>query len=601
MRKSGVSHNKKSSRYHHAATASQTPSPKQCSEVWRIHALSCFVFILILILGVRFFVLQVSSYQKYNNLADGQHLLSEEINPERGEIYLRDESGLYPLAVNKSMSLVYLVPKEVQDRNAVIYQLSDALQIDKSIIEEKLKRENGKFEVVKRKLSDDESAKVEALRLKGVHLEPETYRYYPGGEIASQVVGFVGFDKEKVSGRYGIEAYLNDKLEGHSGSVVQEKDAGGRWIPIADRELNPAQDGAGVVLTIRREIQYEVEKILRESIELYQADSGTVVVMDPKTGDILSMASFPQFNPNEYSKADMSSFVNPAVSLPYESGSVIKAITVAIGLEDGKIEPQTTYVDTGAVNEGGYEIRNAEDKVYGLQTMTYALSESINTGMIYIERLVGNRKFSDYFKRFGFGDKTGIELPAELAGSVRNIEDFKNNVQFYTASFGQGVTATPLQIISAYAALANGGVLMKPHIVDKYILSDGSEEDVPPQEIRRVVREDTSRKIGIMLRDVVVNGHGKRADIPGYLVVGKTGTAQVAKTDGAGYEEGKSIGSFVGYAPLDDPKYVVLVKLVDPKNVEWAESSAAPTFGRVMKFLLEYGKVKPTEQAVVKK
>ncbi|MDD5084269.1 MAG: penicillin-binding protein 2 [Candidatus Moranbacteria bacterium] len=568
---------------------------------WRIHALVFFVVAGACVILIRLYVLQVVAFQKYGDIAENQHMLSEEISPDRGEIYLKDTSNPYPLAVNRQLFLAYVAPKEVGDADAVIRDLSDILQVDRGMIAEKMNHKESMFEVIKKKLSDEEVERVKGLTHKGIHLIPETYRYYPGGELASQVVGFMGFDKDKVVGRYGMEAYWESELRGSFGSVVQEKDAGGRWIPIVDRDVTPAENGDSLVLTMSREVQYEVEKRLKDAVSEFQAESGTVVVMDPNTGRILSMASYPQFNPNEYSKVeDIGLFMNPAVSQPYESGSVMKAITEAIGLEDGKILPDSTYVDTGSVTEGGFTIHNSEDKVYGLQTMTNALEESINTGMIHIEKLVGNKKFLDYFKRFGFGEKTGIELPAELGGNIRNLSDLRNNVQFYTASFGQGVTVTPIQLVSAYSVLANGGKLMKPRIVEKIIHADGSEEEVLPQEVRRVVSEDTAKKMGVMLRSVVTNGHGKKADVPGYVVGGKTGTAQVAKTGSLGYEEGMNIGSFVGYAPINDPKFVVLVKMVNPKGVQWAESSAAPTFQKVMKFLLENAKIQPTESVEAK-
>jgi cell division protein FtsI/penicillin-binding protein 2 len=575
---------------------------KAAGTHWRIHALVFFVLLGAGIIVVRLYILQVVASQKYDLIAANQHMLSEEISPDRGEIYLKDTSNPYPLAVNRQLALAYIVPGEIENPSATAKNLADILQVDQNVINEKLARKESKFEIIKHKLSDEESAKVKDLHIKGVYLLPETYRYYPGGELASQVVGFMGFDKDTVVGRYGMEAYWESKLHGNAGSVEQEQDAGGRWIPIADRNVKPAKNGDSLVLTMSREVQYEVEKRLKDAVSEFQADSGTVVVMDPRTGRILSMASYPQFNPNEYSKVDdISLFMNPAVSLPYEAGSVMKAVTEAIGLEDGKISPDSTYVDTGSVTEGGFTIHNSDKKVYGLQTMTNALEESLNTGMIHIERLVGNKKFLDYFKRFGFGEKTGIELPAELGGSIRNLSDIHNNVQFYTASFGQGVTVTPLQLVTAYSALANGGKLMKPRIVEKIIHAGGREEEVASQEVRRVVSEDTAKKMGVMLRSVVTNGHGKKADVPGYLVVGKTGTAQVAKTDGLGYQDGKNIGTFVGYAPLNDPQFVVLVKMVNPKGVVWAESSAAPTFQKIMKFLLEYSKIQPTEVVVAKK
>ncbi len=574
---------------------------KTTGNHWRINALVFFVLAMTGIIIVRLYSLQVVAFQKYGVIAENQHMLSEEISPDRGAIYLKDTSNPYPLAVNQRLSLVYVVPKEIKDPIATETALSDILQMERGVIDEKFKHQDSMFEVVKRKLSEEESSRIRDLHLKGVYLIPETYRYYPGGELASQVVGFMGSGKDGMVGRYGMEASWESKLHGNSGSVMQEQDAGGRWIPIADRDVKPAENGESIVLTMSREVQYEVEKRLKDAVAEFEADSGTVIVMDPRTGRILSMASYPQFNPNEYSKVeDISLFMNPAVSSPYEAGSVMKPITEAIGLEEGKILPDSTYVDTGSVTEGGYTIHNSENKVYGLQTMTNALEESINTGMIHIERLVGNKPFLEYLKRFGFGEKTGIELPAELGGNMRNLSDIRNNVQFYTASFGQGVTVTPIQLVAAYAALANGGTLMQPHIIEKIIHADGTEEEVPTQEVRHVVSEHTAQQVSAMLRSVVVNGHGKKADVPGYLVGGKTGTAQVAKTDGPGYEEGKNIGSFVGYAPLNDPQFVVLVKMVNPKGVQWAESSAAPTFQKVMKFLLEYAKIQPTEAVKVK-
>jgi stage V sporulation protein D (sporulation-specific penicillin-binding protein) len=553
---------------------------------WRIYALVFFVFSGAFVIFVRLYVLQVAAHDEYERMAENQHNLSQEIDPERGTIYLMDSPDPYPLAVNRQASLVYVVPKEVQEPDRLIREFERILQVSGETVEEKLGQKDDPFEVVKRRLSDQEVEQVRNLHLKGVYFLPDPYRYYPGGELASQVVGFVGYQGERFGGRYGLEAYWEERLHGNSGSVVQEKDAGGRWIPISDREFKPAENGESLVLTISREIQYEVEKILRETIEEHQADGGTIIVMEAQTGKLLAMASAPQFNPNEYSKADVALFMNPAVSLPYEPGSIMKTITVAIGLEEGKIEPESTFVDTGQVSVGGFNIRNAEDKVYGLQTMTQALEESINTGMIHIEKLVGNKRFADYFRRFGFGEKTGVELPAELAGNIRNLNDLKGDIQFFTASFGQGVTVTPLQMVTAYAALANGGKLMKPQIVEKVFYPDGEAEEIRPQEVRRVVSEATSEKIGRMLRSVVVNGHGKRADVPGYLVGGKTGTAQVASQNTKGYEDGAAIGSFVGYAPLNDPRFVVLVKVVNPKGVQWAESTAAPAFGKVMKFLL---------------
>lgn len=566
--------------------------------VVRVRIFLSFLLLVGLAVSVRLFFLQVMSHDKWVALAETQHNTSLELSADRGEIYMHDgEIDRYPLAVNREYQMVFVVPKDIEEKDTVAVELSRALGVDVGEIRDKLARPNDPFEIIKKRLSDDEVNRIKELKLKGVNLVPEKYRYYPAGELAAQVIGFASLGEKGGAGGYGIEASLDSELRGETGTLTQEKDASGRWIPLSDRSIDHAENGDSVVLTLDRVIQYETEKILKDSIEKYAANRATAIVMDPKTGNILAMATSPQFDPNNYSKEeDYSLFLNQAVSSAYEPGSIMKPITMAIGLEEGKVSPNTEYVDTGSVTEAGYTIHNAEDKVYGKSTMIKVLDQSINTGVIFVEKLVGNRVFGDYLKRFGFGTRSGVDLPAELPGNLRNLENERGTINFFTASFGQGITATPIQMVTAYAALANGGQLLKPNIIDKVIHADGSEERHAPVEVRRVISAETSHAIGTMLRDVVVNGHGKHADVPGYLVGGKTGTAQVAKSGAKGYEDGQSIGSFVGYAPIDDPKFVVLVKLDDPKNVEWAESSAAPTFGEIMKFLLEYAKVKPTEE-----
>ncbi len=564
----------------------------------RIRVLMVVVFLIGLAVVTKLYFIQVFAHDKWVALAENQHNTSLELSADRGEVYIHDGAdGRYPLAVNREYNMVFVVPKDVTERDTVAVELSRILGIEASAIRDKLSDQNDPFEIIKKHLSDDESRGVAALHLKGIGMLPEKYRYYPGGELAAQVIGFASLGDRGGSGGYGIEASMDSSLRGKTGMLVQERDAGGRWIPLSDRTITKALDGESLILTLDRVIQYETEKILKDSVERYQADKATAIVMDPKTGNILSMASYPLFDPNNYSKVeDYSLFLNPAVSDTYEPGSIMKPITMAVGIEEGKISPDTEYVDTGSVQESGYTIRNSENKVYGQSTMNKVLEQSINTGVIFVEKLIGNHIFGDYLKRFGFGERTGITLPAEPAGNIRNLNNDRATLNFFTASFGQGVTSTPLQMITAYAALANGGTLLRPNIVDRVIHADGTEEKKAPEEIRRVVSEETSRLVGGMLRRVVVYGHGKRADVPGYLVGGKTGTAQVAKSDAKGYQDGLSIGSFVGYAPINDPRFVVLVKLDNPKNVEWAESSAAPTFGQIMKFLLEYARVKPTEE-----
>lgn len=567
------------------------------SEHWRIYVLVFFIFALTVIIFFRLYSLQVLAHQKYRLLAQDQHQVLKTLTPKRGEVYLQEHDGLYPLAVNREFQMVYLVPKRVEDKEQVTYSLSSVLEMNEDEIRKKLADSEDVFEILQHKITEDQAAKIKELNLKGVKLMPETFRYYPGERLASQTIGFVGSDGDELKGRYGIEYYWEKELSGEPGVLNQERDAGGRWISISDRDLKPAKDGIDIELTMDHIVQYEVEKIMRETVEKHGADNGSAIVMDPNSGDVLAMANYPDFNPNNYGEVeDMSYYMNPVISGAYEAGSVFKTITMAAGLDTGKIMPDSTYVDTGQVNEAGYTIENSEEKVYGKQTMTQVLEESINTGVIHVEKLIGNKTFADYVKRFGFGSETGIELPGESAGNIKNLEYLKRDIQFFTASFGHGITMTPLQIANAYSAIANGGVLMKPQVIEKIIYPDGSEKIMDTREIRRVISKKSARQTGEMLRSVVVNGHGKRADVPGYLVGGKTGTAQVTKSGEKGYEEDITIGSFAGFAPVDDPKFTVVVKIYHPRDVEWAESTAAPAFQKIMKFLLEYYEVKPTEE-----
>lgn len=557
-------------------------------------------FVLLFIGGaiiVRLYSLQVLSYSSYKALSENQHSILKSLVPSRGEIFLSDKSGEYPLAVNRESKLAFAVPEEIEDLESAVDFVSSSLGLDRDEVRNKLDRPGDMYEVLKHRLSDDETKTIQERKMAGIRLLDEPYRYYPGGELAANVVGFVGWSGDDFGGKYGIERKFEKELKGDVGKMFQNKDASGRWITIGERSLEPAEDGKDIVLTIDHIVQFEAEKILRGAMEKYEAEGGTIVVMEPESGKILALANYPTFDPNEYSKVeDMSAFRNLAVNDAYEPGSVFKTFTLAAALDSGKITPDTTYVDTGVVHEAGFDIKNSDYKSYGLQTMTQVLENSLNTGVIFAERLVGNKNFSDYVKRFGFGDLTGIDLFGETPGRINNLDNLNSDIQFFTASFGQGITVTPIQLAAAYSAIANGGRLMKPQIIEKKVDSSGKEEYQEPQEIRRVISPKASLEAMKMLVSVVENGHGKRAGVPGYLVGGKTGTAQVASQDKKGYEEGKNIGSFAGLAPADDPKFVIVVRMDDPKAVEWAESSAAPTFGELMKFLLEYYNIEPTEE-----
>jgi cell division protein FtsI/penicillin-binding protein 2 len=292
---------------------------------------------------------------------------------------------------------------------------------------------------------------------------------------------------------------------------------------------------------------------------------------------------------------DQSVFNNPAIFSQYEPGSIFKPITMAIGLDLKLVNPETTYEDTGNVQIGPHTIKNSDLKSNGIQTMTQVLEKSLNTGVVYVVRLVGPQKFREYAEAFGLGSLTGIELDREAMGDTDSLKK-RGEIWSATASFGQGIAVTPIQMLNAFNAIANGGRLMKPYIVREFVESSGAEREVQPKAIRQVLSERTSTLLRGMLVNVVENGHGKRAGVAGYYVAGKTGTAQVSKKDGGGYEKDRVIGSFIGFAPADNPVFSMLVKVDNPKTVQWAESSAAPVFGEIAKYLLNYYKVPPERQ-----
>lgn len=582
-------------------TTASSPASTQAGVAKRSTFLTGMFLVAAVIIFGRFLSLQIFDRERFLALAEEQHFMSQTLLAKRGEISLRDGDGLYPAAVNREYKMAYAVPKLIDDQQATALAVATILGLDEAKVRERIADRHDPFEILKKRISGEEEERLKELNLKGIALLPEVYRYYPAENLASKTIGFVGPAESGEVGIYGVEASWNSELAGSHGQVSQERDAAGRWLSLSERDHVEARDGDSLVLTIDRVIQHEVEKILREANEQFRADNGSAIVIEPKTGKILAMATVPDFNPNEYGKTeDLSLFMNQNISIPYEPGSIMKPITMAIGLDTGKVSPTTEYTDTGVIKEAGYSINNAENKVYGLSSMTKVLEQSINTGMIFVERQIGHADFRDGLKRFGFGTRTGVRLPAEHAGNLRNLDNLKASLQFYTASFGQGITATPLQLASAYAAMANGGVLMQPQIVDRIIKTDGTVVPVEPKEVRRVISQTASEQIGAMLRNVVVNGHGKRANVPGYLVGGKTGTAQVAKQNEKGYEESQTIGSFAGYAPIQDPQFAIIVKFDNPKDVVWAESSAAPTFGKIMTFLLNYARIQPTEPLTAK-
>ena len=348
-----------------------------------------------------------------------------------------------------------------------------------------------------------------------------------------------------------------------------------------------------IVLTIDKNIQAYTEDKLESVLKKWDARGGTIIVQDPNTGKILAMADKPTFDPNNYSDYPTALFLNKGVQEVFEPGSSYKPITMAMGLDLAKVTPQTTFTDEGFIKAAEYTIRNFSNKVFGLQTMSQVLEKSINTGAMFVENSVGDDNFLNYTINTGFGQRTGIDLPGEVNGDITNLYSGRK-INYLTASFGQGIAVTPIQLINAYSAIANGGKLMRPYVVEKIVKEGGEETVTKPEIISIPFSKKTSDKLKTMLVGVVDNGFDK-AKIKGYDIAGKTGTAQIPDGKG-GYDEKEFIHDFLGFAPGLDPKFVILIKMDRPKGIQFAADSLSPTFREVAQFLINYYKIPPTRK-----
>lgn len=527
-----------------------------------------------------------------------QYSTIRELPAERGKIFYseRKSSELYPLATNRVYNHLFAIPRDIKNSSTTmekLWPLISQYEITEETLQARLTKENDIYEPLVHKLTDEALAPIMELKLEGIASEREGWRFYPEEKTLAQVLGFVGVSNEKRQGQYGLEGYFEDELAGKDGRVEGDMDVTGRLIQTGNLKRTEPEPGVDLVLTVDRIIQaYACQKLALQAEKL-GADGGDLIIMNPGSGAIIAMCSTPAFDPNEYQKAeDISVYLNPSVALAYEPGSVFKPITMAAAIDSGRVGPETTYTDTGEAKFGSYTIKNSDNKAHGLTSMVGVLENSLNTGAIFAEQELGNDNFLEYVKKFGFGKMTGIELGHETGGNIRLLDNNKD-INFATASFGQGITVTPLQMITAYAALANGGKIMKPYIVKEKRRNDQVIEITEPKVLAQPISLRTSTIISGMLVSVVRNGHAKRAGVAGYRLGAKTGTAQVAA--GKGYGD-KYIHTAAGYGPIDNPAFVMLVKLNDPKAGQFAESTAVPVFGDVAKFILQYYEIPPDER-----
>lgn len=586
----------------------------------RLQIVTIVFFIIGAIILWRLFEFQILKKDITGRSFNNRSASTEIIYPDRGKIFVFEDGAYQPIAVNISKYNIIASPAQIQDVDKWLIAMAPYLNIkglgqaddelilikeqeqsDKlKVLLKRLSQKNDFYEIIKKNIDIDEVEEIKRLGLEGVWFEKIPDRYYPEGSLFSHIAGFVSKNQECIDdecigkgGQYGVEEFFDSDLKGIPGEHKTEKAPGGYIITASDAVLKQPEPGIDLVLTIDRSIQFFTCSALREAIDIYKAESGSIIVLDAQTFAVRALCNYPMFDPNAYfEENNFAVFKNTAISSVFEPGSVFKVITMAAAIEEGKVTPETTYNDTGSVTIEDYTITNVDNRVSGISTMTNVLEKSINTGAVYAVQKVGRKIFRNYLKKFGFGSLTDIELSAEASGNIDNLEK-RSQTYLATSSFGHGISTTPLQMVTAIGTIANSGKLMKPYIIDT-IIQDGKEQKRVPQFIRQVISPSTAATLAAMMTSVLENGYGRQARVYGYFVAGKTGTAQIPKK-GGGYTE-DVIHSFAGFAPASNPQFVTLVKLDNPKIGRFADSTAAPVFGKIADFILKYYNIAPDRE-----
>lgn len=560
------------------------------AEKWitlRIRFIGGFFVLLFALTVCRAFYLQVIERDRLLKLADQQHQRIIPLTPVRGTIY--DANGA-ALAVSVEMDSCYAEPKSIADLNGAAARLAPVFGMPKETVLKKLQG-NRNFVWLQRRLTPDVVKRIKDLDIEGIGFVKETKRFYPNSEVAAHVIGFTGLDPE---GLEGVERRYDATILGGNGYLVTERDALGRNVALKGTVIQDGAMGHSVTLTLDKNIQYIAEKELAKAVDDSGARAGTAIVMDPQTGRVLAMANYPTFNLNAHASYAPSVWRNRAVADSYEPGSTFKTLLIAAALEEKVVRPgDGINCEGGSYAIGGRVIHDTHK--YGRLSIAEILKYSSNIGVAKIGSKLGPSRLYTYLRNFGIGEKSGIDLPGETAGMLRHWSQWYG-IDLATISFGQGVTASSIQLAAAFSAIANGGVLMKPYLVERVTDNEGNVvRSFEPQVRRRVVSPETARAVARMMEGVSAEGGtGTSASVEGYRVAGKTGTAQKADPVTKGYSATKRTASFIGFVPADKPRLTILVMIDEPKTSPYGGVVAAPAFSAIALQSLCYLKVPPS-------
>ncbi len=559
----------------------------------RIRIVTCGVVLGALFIGVgkRAFTLQVREADRLRAMAEEQYLREVELPPKRGRIL--DRNGA-ELASTADVDSIYCNPRRLPDPREAARRLSLVLGLDRVDLEKKLGQRRF-FAWIKRKVTPDEVAAVKAMNFPGVAFTREPRRFYANRTLAATVMGHAGSEG---NGLDGVELALDGQLRGTSSSVQGMRDALGRDIAVEGSVEGPNTAGSDVVLTIDRYLTFVTERALSSAAVSHQAKGAVAIMMDPRTGEVLAMASFPTYNPNDPATAAETGARNRAITDTYEPGSTMKTFTIGAALEAGAVRPDDRFdCMMGRMMVGKFTIHDTHP--HGSLTVAEVFKFSSNIGATKVARRLGRDELADALARFGFGRPTGIELPGERAGIIRPVAKW-GDIGFANVSFGHGMTVTPLQVVAGVSAIAGGGIYRTPHIVARVVQPDGTIEPARPLPERRVMAPATARTmLGIMRGVTEQGGTAKQAAIEGYTVAGKTGTAQ--KAANGHYDPNKYVASFVGVVPAEDPRLAIIVVLDEPQGAHLGGAVAAPIFKEIAEPALRYLHVAPNVAVAAKK
>lgn len=555
----------------------------------RIHLLLIIFYLWFLAIAIRLFYWQVIVSADLKDQALRQHIVRDEIVAERGEILASDGS---PLVTNKLAYLVYAEPKRLTDKDATADKLAELLKIDQASISALLTKDL-LWIPIKHKVDSQTVEELKKLNLAGIGFQKEAQRFYPEGSMSAHLLGFVGSAYDgSPRGYFGLEGYYERELRGRPGFIQQAVSAAGNPILAAEAKRVIPENGRSLKLHLDKTVQFISEKKLLKAIEKYGAQGGNVVILNPDNGGVIAMAAFPSYDPASFENFPEAYFKNPIVSQSYEPGSTFKVIVMAAAIDAGLVKPDTIFDESGPILISGHRIRTWNNKYAGKITATQILERSSNVGMVQVARKLGKKKLLKYIRSFGFGEETNIDLFEEASPSLRPDDSWRE-IDLATVSFGQGIAVTPIQMVRALTVIASGGNLFEPQVVDSIITPAGEVIDIKPRIVRRVISKATATIVKEMMVKAVDNGEARFAKPKGYRIAGKTGTAQIPVA--GHYDTEKTIASFFGFAPADNPKFVMLVTLREPTASPWGSETAAPLFFDIATELLSYYGVTPSE------